>query len=50
VLARQGARGYFVRRLRTGARGAWQLRWTVDGETYVSRVARATRDPRPNEL
>jgi hypothetical protein len=50
VLARQGARGYFVRRLRTSARGAWQLRWTVDGETYVSRVARATRDPRPNEL
>jgi hypothetical protein len=39
------ASGYFLQTLRVASTGKWQLRWTLDGVTYVSRVATALADP-----
>ena len=39
------ATGYFLRTLRGSSSGKWQLRWTADGLTHVSRVAAALPDP-----
>jgi hypothetical protein len=39
------ATGYFLRTLRGTSSGKWQLRWTADGLTHVSRVAAALPDP-----
>ena len=38
-------RGYFLTSLRGSSAGKWQLRWTADGLTHVSRVASALADP-----
>jgi hypothetical protein len=39
------ATGYFLTTLRASTTGTWQLRWTLNGVTNVSRVARALPDP-----
>jgi hypothetical protein len=41
------ARGYFRVRLRTPARGVWQLRWAFGGQEFLSRRASALADPPP---
>jgi hypothetical protein len=44
------ARGPFLVSLATRTRGPWQLRWSHEGQTFVSRRARALPDPRPRSL
>jgi hypothetical protein len=44
-VATVAARGYFLKALRGSASGRWQLRWTANGITSVSRVAAALADP-----
>jgi hypothetical protein len=39
------AGGYFLVTLSAGSGGRWQLRWTYDGVTYLSRLAVALPDP-----
>jgi hypothetical protein len=41
------AHGYVLVPLRGSATGKWQLRWTWNGTTYTSRVAKALPDPPP---
>lgn len=41
------ARGYFRLRLRTSARGVWQLRWSFGDQVFLSRRASALPDPPP---
>jgi hypothetical protein len=45
VAATVTATGYFLRTVRGSSSGKWQLRWTADGLTRVSRVATALADP-----
>jgi hypothetical protein len=40
--------GYFLETLSDTPAGKWQLRWSLNGITYVSRVARAIADPPPS--
>ena len=40
--------GYFTARVRGNPAGRWQLRWTFNGQTYTSRLARALADPPPS--
>ena len=42
--------GYFTTRIRAGAGGRWQLRWSFGGQTYTSRLARALADPPARSL
>jgi hypothetical protein len=39
------ASGYFLQSVRGSSTGKWQLRWSLDGTTYLSRVATALPDP-----
>lgn len=41
------ARGYFRVRLRSAARGVWQLRWSSGGQEFLSRRTVALPDPSP---
>lgn len=41
------AAGYFLKTLHASPTGRWQLRWSEDGQTYRSRVAKAFADPPP---
>jgi hypothetical protein len=47
-VASEAASGYFVARIRGSSRGTWQLRWTNQGQTFLSRKARALPDPPPS--
>lgn len=42
------ARGYFLVTRRDSPSGRWQLRWSLNGTTYQSRVAKAMTDPAPS--
>jgi hypothetical protein len=48
VVASVTASGYFLKTLRGSSAGKWQLRWTLDGKTFQSRVATALADPPPS--
>ncbi len=39
------AAGYFLTSMRASSTGTWQLRWVDQGQTYLSRVAKALADP-----
>jgi hypothetical protein len=45
VVDTEAASGYFLVTLRGSSAGKWQLRWTNNGQTYRSRLARALSDP-----
>jgi hypothetical protein len=42
------ASGYFLESITGSAKGKWQLRWALNGGTYLSRVATALPDPPPS--
>jgi hypothetical protein len=48
VVKRVTAKGYFLQSIRGSSTGKWQLRWTFNGVTNVSRVATALADPPPS--
>ncbi|MFL5841624.1 MAG: hypothetical protein ACJ77Z_14340 [Thermoleophilaceae bacterium] len=48
VVKRVTAKGYFLQSIRGSSTGKWQLRWSLDGVTNVSRVATALADPPPS--
>jgi hypothetical protein len=45
VVRTVNATGYFLQSIRGSANGRWQLRWSLGGVTYLSRVATALPDP-----
>lgn len=50
VVRTVNARGYFRVRLNRPAAGSWQLRWSFEDQTFLSRRARALADPAAESL
>ena len=45
IVRRVTAKGYFLVGVRGSSAGKWQLRWSLNGKKFVSRLAKALPDP-----
>src|SRR3954470_13539148 len=45
IVRRVTAKGYFLVGVRGSSAGKWQLRWSLNGKSFVSRLAKALPDP-----